>query len=64
MILRTSGRNLSEEEIEKRIEIAQREITEYAPEYDHRITNQDGHLSETVNEIITTLEKEGFVLQK
>ena len=61
--IRVSGRNMSEEELERRIEIARREISEYAPEYDYQVINADGHMEDAVNEIIRILEKEGFTLQ-
>jgi guanylate kinase len=58
-----SDRGLSDDEIEKRIEIAKKEIAEYAPEYDYRVINRDGRLNEAVGEIIALLEKEDFILQ-
>ena len=61
--IHNSDRGLSDDEIEKRIEIAKKEIAEYAPEYDYQVTNRDGRLNEAVGEIIALLEKEDFILQ-
>lgn len=61
--IHNSDRGLSGDEIEKRIEIAKKEISEYAPEYDYQIVNRDGRLNEAVGEIMHILEKEDFILQ-
>ena len=61
--IHNSDRGLSDDEIEKRLEIAKKEISEYAPEYDYQVTNRDSRLNEAVGEIIAILEKEDFILQ-
>lgn len=61
--IHNSDRGLSHDEIEKRIDIAKKEIAEYAPEYDYQVINRDGRLNEAVGEIVAILEKEDFILQ-
>jgi len=46
---------LPEEEIAHRLEVAQHEMEHEAPEYDIRISNKQGKLQETVDEIIAIL---------
>jgi len=57
------SRNLSEAEISARMEIAQKEIEEDAPQCDYRIVNENGKLSEAIDNIVAILKKEGYTLE-
>lgn len=61
---RVRGRNpeMSEEEIQARMDIARIEINEHAPEYDYIVTNTHGKLSETVEQVVAIMKKEGYNL--
>lgn len=61
---RVRGRNqdISNDELEKRIAVAEREVAEHAPEYDYRVVNPEGRLSEAVDAIVEILKKEGYTL--
>ena len=52
----------NEKEFEARMQIAEKEIREYSPEYDHRVINADGMLPETVSKVVEILQKEGYNL--
>jgi guanylate kinase len=54
---------MSDLEWQERKEFTEREIRDEAPWYDYRITNPDGKLSETVDQVVEILKKEGFVLE-
>ncbi len=49
--------NMSEEEFQKRLEIAKREINEDSKEYDYKVVNEEGKIHETVEKIKTILKK-------
>jgi guanylate kinase len=56
----TSRQHMSEHELAARLEIAEREIREYAPWYDHTLTNPDGKLSDTVDAILAIMREKGY----
>jgi guanylate kinase len=47
-------------EWQERLAHTQREVTEDAPFYDYRITNDDGKLDQAIDEVIEILRKEGY----
>jgi guanylate kinase len=49
-------------EWQERLAHTQREVTEDAPFYDYRITNDDGKLDQAIDEVIEILRKEGYTL--
>lgn len=49
-------------EWQERLAHTQREVTEDAPFYDYRITNEDGKLEQAIDEVIEILRKEGYTL--
>jgi guanylate kinase len=49
-------------EWQERLAHTQREVTEDAPFYDYRITNEDGKLDQAIDEVIEILRKEGYTL--
>lgn len=53
------GRQMSEEELAGRIEIAHREIAEDAPHFGYCIVNADGKLQEAVDAVVAILKREG-----
>ncbi len=53
---------MSDAEWAERVAHTKREIEEDAPFYDYRIRNDDGKLSEAVDEVVAILQKEGFEL--
>ncbi|MBI5004121.1 hypothetical protein HZC00_03435 [Candidatus Kaiserbacteria bacterium] len=59
---RVRGRNkgMTDGEVRERMEIAHKEITEHAPEYDYRVVNENGKLKETVLKVLEILHKEGY----
>lgn len=61
---RVRGRNndMSEDEIQKRMQIAHIEVEEHAPEYDYRVVNENGKLDATVAQVVEILKKEGYDL--
>ena len=60
--IRERSPNLSEEEIAHRRENAAREMQDERSFYDHMVTNADGKLEQTVNDVVAILEKEGYTL--
>ncbi len=54
---------MSDVEWEERKKITQDEITNDAPWYDYRITNEDGKLKEAAASVVAILEKEGYTLE-
>lgn len=62
---RVQGRNqeMSLEELEKRIAVAEREVSEHAGEYDFRVVNLEGRMYEAVDSIVEILRKEGYTLE-
>jgi guanylate kinase len=53
---------MSDAEWQERKEFTERELREEAPWYDYRITNRDGKLDQSVNEVVEILRKEGYNL--
>lgn len=53
---------MSDVEWQERLTITQEEVQHDAPWYDYRITNEDGKLSEAVDEVVAILKKEGYNL--
>jgi len=60
--VRARNPSMSEDELEKRMKIAEKEMTEYAGKYDYQIVNADGKLSEAVDHVVAILKKEGYNL--
>lgn len=53
---------ISAVELSERVEFTKREVEEEAPQYDYRITNDEGKLDIAVDQVVSILKKEGFVL--
>jgi guanylate kinase len=64
LVNRIKKRNpeMSETELEKRREYAEREWREEQPFYDYVVTNEDGKLEEAIENTIAILKKEGYSL--
>ncbi|PIR82798.1 guanylate kinase [Candidatus Kaiserbacteria bacterium CG10_big_fil_rev_8_21_14_0_10_59_10] len=60
--VRLRNPNMSDAELEERMRIAEKEIAEYAPQYDYRVVNADGKLARAVDEVVEILQKEGYTL--
>jgi len=60
--IRERSPDLSEEEVAHRRENAAREMRDERSFYDHVVTNADGKLEQTVNDVVAILEKEGYTL--
>jgi guanylate kinase len=58
--LRARNPEWNEKEFETRMKITEEEIRVHAPEYDYRVTNADGSLPQTVEDIVEILKKEGY----
>lgn len=54
--------HMPEAEFEQRMKITEQEVHLHAPEYDYRIVNGDGMLSQTEEQIVDILGKEGYTL--
>lgn len=54
--------DMSPRELEERMHITEREVKMDAPRYDFRVTNTGGMLSETTEQIVEILQKEGYSL--
>jgi len=52
----------SQKEFDARMAISEEEIRVHAPEYDYRVVNADGLLSQTVDQVVEILQKEGYSL--
>ena len=52
---------MSDAEWGERMQHTKREIEEDAPWYDYRVTNEEGKLTETVDQVVEILKKEGYV---
>ncbi|HUO50701.1 MAG TPA: hypothetical protein VMU25_04035 [Candidatus Paceibacterota bacterium] len=61
--LRVRNPEWSEKEFEARMKISEEEIRVHAPQYDYRVINADGGLTETIAEVIDILMKEGYTLE-
>ncbi len=53
--------DISEEEIQERLQQAEKEINEYAKEYDYTLVNKHGKLEETISEVMDILRKEQYL---
>jgi guanylate kinase len=53
---------MSDTEWQERKEFTERELREEAPWYDYQIVNEDGKLSEAVDQVVEILKKEGYNL--
>jgi len=60
--LRARNPEMSDREFDTRMDIAQKELQEHAPEYDYRVTNADGELDKAVEDVVGILKKEGYNL--
>ena len=60
--LRVRNPEWSQKEFEERMKITEDELRIHAPQYDYRVINADGSLSETVDRVIEILRKEGYKL--
>lgn len=60
--LRARSPEWSEEEFKTRMKITEDEIRVHAPQYDYRVTNADGRLSESAEHIVELMRKEGYNL--
>lgn len=61
--IRVRNPDLSEDEYKARMDIARKEVEEHAPEYDYRVVNADGKLQEAVEQVLSILKKEGYILE-
>ena len=53
---------MSDVEWQERLKFTQEEVANESPWYDYRISNEDGKLNQTVDEVIGILRKEGYNL--
>lgn len=60
--IRVRNPELGDAEYAMRLRITEEEMRVHAPKYDHRVVNADGAIEETVENIITILQKEGYDL--
>lgn len=60
--IRSRGDNMPAAEVEARIELSAKEMTEHAPQYDYRVVNAEGKLAQTIEEVKSILQKEGYRL--
>lgn len=60
--LRTRNPEWSESEYQIRLKIMDEELRLHAPQYDYRVTNADGMLQATVDQVVEILQKEGYPL--
>ncbi len=63
MRLRSRSPEWSHKEFEERMQITEEELRVHAPQYDYRVVNADGMLTETAERIVAILKKEGYNLQ-
>lgn len=52
---------MSDAEWAERMQHTKREIEEDAPWYDYRVTNEEGKLDDTVNQVVSILKEEGYL---
>ena len=62
MRIRSRSPEMSATEFEMRKKIAETEMRVHAPQYDYRVTSADGMLTQTVDEVLAILQKEGYTL--
>ena len=60
--IRARDPQLTDEEVMARLNIARQEVQEDAPRYDYHITNEEGQIPKTVDELVGILTKEGYNL--
>lgn len=53
--------DLPREEIQKRLDNAQKEIDTEGPEYNYRVINANGKLEDAIHEVLAILSKEGYL---
>jgi len=58
--LRRRNPDMSEHELEKRLEQAAREIAEAEDQYDYTVFNTDGEFSDTMEDVVEILKREGY----
>ena len=51
---------MSKEELQERLDIARREMTEDIKFYDHVVVNEEGRLDETINTVLDIIKQEGI----
>ena len=54
---------MSDIEWNERLAVTKREVEEDSKYYDYCITNEDGKLHETVENVVAILQKEGYTLE-
>lgn len=62
MRIRSRSPEMPAAEFEMRKKIAETEMHTHAPRYDYRVTSADGMLTQTVDEVLEILKKEGYTL--
>lgn len=60
--VRARNPSMTEDEIQKRMLIGEKEMEEFADKYDYQVVNADGKLNEAVEEVVAILKKEGYTL--
>ncbi len=60
--LRARNPEWTQKEFDARMKITENELRVHAPQYEYRVVNADGALSETVEEVIGILKREGYNL--
>lgn len=60
--IRGRSRDMSEKEFEMRMKIMENEVHAHASRYDFRVVNAGGMLSDTVEQIVDILKREGYTL--
>lgn len=58
--LRARNPEWTQKEFDARMKITEDELRVHAPQYDHRVINADGALSETVEEVLSIMRAEGY----
>jgi guanylate kinase len=61
--VRERDNSMSDVEISERMRIARIEVDEHSAEYDYTLVNENGKLTETVDNVIAILKKEGYNLE-
>ncbi|KKW34585.1 MAG: Guanylate kinase [Candidatus Giovannonibacteria bacterium GW2011_GWA2_53_7] len=60
--LRVRNPEWSQREFDERMKITENELRVHAPQYDYRIINANGALSESIERVVEILHKEGYTL--
>lgn len=58
--LRARNPEWTQKEFDTRMKITENELRSHAPQYDYRVINADGALSETVERVLEIMRKEGY----